>query len=555
MLLRSLVILVLLFGLISVASAALYLEFHPDHAQSLLVASSGSVEQVFVPANEYFSGMDFWVSDASTASSVTFALLNAAGSTITSRTVTVPSIADSETGTRFHFDWPAQLPVAASAVYRVRIDTASPTLRLYYATTNRVLPHNAPPEAIYSYGTARIDGEDQAYGFLFGLHETTEGSPPQLSNVQVVQETLGQVSILFSANEPVDGKVVVGATTVPYSGEYASCIPGVTACSVSFAVNPGTSYDYTLTVRDVWGNETTVAGTFIALGAGVTATPTPTLFVTVSPTTSATPTPTPDTQPPVITNARAAVITATGVTIAWTTNEATNGFVVVQSLPYLINAGGDDDATFELEHAISVEGLEAGEAYRARITTHDIAGNTGIATVDFRAATPTPPPASPTPTPPPASPTPTPTIVVDETPDEGDGGAELTWDEPEGGPPANGYRVDIFDANGSLVRSITVTGTSTYTGPLGDGEYTVIVYSNEDGLYQKVAAPVIVHQRTVSLMERAIALAPYILGGVGVLVFGTIGMLMLRKKKTPPPAQPTTPTEPTGGAIPNPPGL
>src|SRR3989304_7951125 len=118
--------LVLFLAYGSAVFAASYFEFNPDYAQSLLGASSGSVEQVFVPANEYFSGVDFWVSNAGSAGSATFTLLTSSGTTITQRTVSVPAIADSENGTRFHFDWPSQLPIAARAISRVRIDTASP---------------------------------------------------------------------------------------------------------------------------------------------------------------------------------------------------------------------------------------------------------------------------------------------------------------------------------------------------------------------------------------------------------------------------------------------
>jgi len=514
------------FGGIAAAAtawAAPYFEFSPDYAQSLLVASApDSVSQVFLPLNEYLAGFDVWVSNAGQAGTATFTLYSPTDAVLATRTVTIPAIADSEGGARFSVALTSQIGVSGALPYRIHVATAVPTLRLYYAQQNRILAHNGVPLPAYTGGLARIGDADQGYSFKFALTENAETSPPQLSAIGVAQPSLGTVVLSFNANEPVDTRVAYGGSTVPYTGQYTSCPSGITTCAVTLPVTPGLTYSYTLTARDVWGNEVSATGQFTA--SGEPPAPSPTASGTPSPTPTLSPSATPDSTRPVISNARATAVHATGATIAWTTDEAANSNVAVFMLPFLTFAAGNADSTLELEHALPFAGLQQNVAYRARITTSDAAGNLASASVDFLTGTPTPTPENATPTP---SGTPTPTPSVSIGPGSGNG-TGIAWSAPSNGTPSDGYRIDIIGADGKLIRTIRTADLTADLGELPDG-VTVIVYGDNGGVYEKVAEPLRV--RRVSLAERIVTALPYALGGVVVAIAITVGVLSWRKKR------------------------
>jgi hypothetical protein len=549
----SLALFVLFAALPLAVSAALYFEFSPDFRESFLIATATTVEQVFLPLNDHLNGIDFWVSNANTPATVTFTLLSPSGTALTSRTETIGAIPDDDMGQRHTILFPVQVTTTPDAAYRVRIGTSSSTLRLYWATVNRLLAHNAPPPSAYSSGTARIDGSDQAKSFLYALHETTEASPPVISGLGIQQPLIGQARIVFNASEPVDMRLRFGpqgqALTglVDFTGAYQSCVAGIQECAIPFAVTPGTSYEYELIVRDVWGNESSATGTFISNGTPPSGnTPTPT--ATPTPTNSPAPTPPPaDTIAPIITNLRAVYTTPTSADIAWTTNEAANSLVVVQSMPFLINAGGGSDATLELEHLISIEGLESDTSFQARVTSSDGSGNTSIAVLTFQTSsaggvpsgnpTPTPSPSTLSPAPP------TPTVSVGPG---GDGEQTAQWSAPASGAPTDGYRIDIIGADGKLIRTIRTASTSANLGDIPEGA-TIVVYADNGGIYEKVGTPG--KARRISWIERLTILAPWILAGIGGAIGVIIGVMRYRARRKAP-SQPIASAQPYPPAVP-----
>ncbi len=538
------IFLVLLIGGLLWASpghAAVFYEFDPDYSQSLLVASSETVSEVFLPLNDYLGSLDFWVSNANTSGVVTFTLYNTAGTAVAERTVNVPAIADTEDGTRLHVALPAQLAVTGNTPYRVRIATAIPTFRLYYADAVRLLAHNGSPLPTYTGGLARIGDNDMAFSFKFALYEDHESTPPQLTGVTVTQQSSTRTDITFNANEPVDRRLQYGGIAINYTGEYPSCAPDIQVCSLTLAVSPATTYQYTLTVQDVWGNQSTATGNFTTLGTGQAPTPTPAASIPASPTPTVSPSPTPDTTAPAMINARLIASTAHTASFAWTTNEAANSTVVVQLLPYLITAGANSDSTLELEHFIQVVNLSPDAYFRATITSSDAVGNSSQATVDFltpgETTAPTPTPSkTPGATPPPAiSPTPTLTPVgtpgVTGPPDN----PQITWSPPAGGDPAAGYRVDIFDSTNKFIKTIIVPPGQhqVAAGTLPAGNNRVIVYANNNGVFEKVAAPKYLNTGSRSFLERAVSALPYVLGGIVVIIFIVVMVMKLRKPKPP----------------------
>lgn len=322
--------------------AALYYEFAPDYAQSLLVASSETPSEVFLPLNEFLSGFDLWLSNADQTGQATFTLFSPAGAQLSTQTVSLPTIADTEDGTRYHVNLAGQIAVTGNAAYRIQITSAMPTLRLYYAPQVRLLPYNGVPPPIYTGGLARLGSQDQAYSFKFALYENNENAPPILTNVSVSQTAIDQAVLTFNANEPVDYRVQYDDAMLDWTGVQTSCPPLIHTCTVPLPVQPSTLYNFTLTAKDSWGNQSAFSGTFTSLANGQTPTPTPTPGTVASPVSNS-PTPTPDTIPPVISNLRVVDLTPDSAGFAWTTDEAANGIVVVQLTPILITAGGNSE--------------------------------------------------------------------------------------------------------------------------------------------------------------------------------------------------------------------
>ncbi|MCC6405414.1 MAG: hypothetical protein IT405_03435 [Candidatus Yanofskybacteria bacterium] len=531
------------FGWVSVATAAPYTEFAPDYAQSLMLASSETASEIFLPLNEYLSGLDVWLSNTNTAGPATFSLYNPAGALVAERTLTVPALADGDTGTRIHVALPAQIAVHGNEAYRMRITSTVPTMQLYYATAQKLLAHNGTPLPAYTNGIARLGDEDTAFSFLYALYESSETTPPQIANVTITQTSPTQVVISFTSNEPVDRRVQYGSSTLDWTGQYASCLTGVQTCTATLPVIPGTTYPYTLTARDTWGNASSTTGTFTVPSTESSPSPTASAVPASSPppAPSPTPSPTPDTTAPIITNARTVTITPTSATFAWTTNEIANSTVVAQLTPILITIGGNSDATLELEHYITVGNLTPDTYFRATITSTDGSGNRGRTTVDFltpKETTATPAPSQPSPT---VTTVPTSSPATVSTTNTG-GSPSVSWPSAPSGQTTTGYRIDVFDAGGTLVKSATVSPEQyrlTLDG-LADGEYRVVVYANHDGAYEKVAPPAAVRVRTPSLLEQSVSAAPYVLGGIALILAVSIGILKLKKPTTAtaPPEQP-----------------
>lgn len=536
----------------AVSADSVYYEFSPDFAQSLLVANSPQpVEQLFLSLNDHISSFDVWISTNSTTGDATFELYDPSGTRIATRTLSVPAIADSSIGTRLKIGLPSQVSAVANQAYFFRVITSMPALRLYHSIQQKILAHNAVPQATYAGGLARVGGEEREFAFTFALYESNESTVPVISNVSATILSVQEVRINFNASEPVDTMVQYGpqgqgqSQNVPYSGQYTSCPAGIQPCSVLLNItNPGTTHDFTLTVKDVWGNASQVTGTFTSAGVSIDPTPTPTPTYSPSPT----PEPTPDTVAPVITNARAVNVTHETADISWTTDEAANSLTVVQFGIDQLTVGGNSDSTLELEHLVTITNLAQQTTYTATVKSGDAAGNESTELFEF-ATSPAPTPGPGTPTPPPGTPTPTPTPtpipIISVGPTDDDKGQTAQWTKPESGTPTGGYRIDIIGADGQLIRTIRTTDTSVNIGELPEGARVIVYADHGDSVFEKVAAPMEVKTEK-PLLERSVTALPYVLaGGVGAIVFGALLLRFLHNPKPPEPS----PTEESGSEL------
>lgn len=486
------------------AHGSIYLEFNPDKSNSLKDADVATPSQTFLAQNDFISGFDIWVANPGTSGTAAFQILNEQGILLTTKSVTIPSIPLTSNGTPFHVDLNSQLPVLADGIYTIRITTSMPELRLYYSNRVQVVSHNAPFTSEYLNGVAYLGSEEQLFSFKFALYEVNETSAPIISNVgwSVVSPT--QMRVDFNANESVDYKIDYGPANPPnggytqgtnFLGGYEFCTQGISTCIITIPVSSNTTYQYAITAKDVWGNQSQFTGIFVS-GQGQT--PAPTL--------------TPVDDPPVITNLRIVDLTNNKVSFAWTTNEIANSFVLISFSKDYITITSKNDSAFELEHFLETDPvLGAGTTYIATIRSRDITNHETSASLSFTTLsnqpTPSPLPTS-SPPPPTSSPLPTggpsPSATVNPaqtTPQPSnqmlgvttsfDGGIGIIqWSSSEK-ESSNGYRVDIFDKNGNLKKSVLIEdgSHSLEVGGLEDGEYTVIVYENDDGVFKKIDKP------------------------------------------------------------------
>lgn len=560
LILPGLVIWLVLEPFSAFAHGTRYLEFNPDSSSSLKVSDVAVPSQVLFPQSDFLGGFDFWLANPGSSGTATFSLLNNGGDTIFTRTVTIGNIAENEIGTRFHIDFNSQVAVLSSQKYSIKVISSMPELKLYYSNRVQVLAHNAPFISEYITGVGKLGEEEQDFSFKYALYETTESSAPIISNVVWTVVSSNQMRVDFNANEPVDYKIEYGQPGQGYSqstnftGEYHFCAPGIAICSFNISVSSDTSYQYSLTIKDSWGNQAQSSGTFTS-GSGPTPspiltptpqiTPTPTPTPVSSPTGSAPPSTTavssssptsasvvpPDKEPPLISNVRIADVKDKSVEIAWTTNEATNSHLLI-STPFFVTIKDSSDSTFELEHLVKIDGLGANTNYIATITSNDIVGNTSKASLSFS----TLPPILPEPIQQPNQnnqpSAPGQPIQSSQQSEEtqnnvsfegfSGGGGIIRWDLPEEGEPSDGYRVDIFDKNGKLVKTILIPkgSNSAKIDGLENDEYSAIVYANNDGVFEKIDQPAKLKMEP-SFIKRLLAfwwaLTPLIVGLVYIV--------------------------------------
>lgn len=463
------------------AHGTAYLDFSPDVSEDFNLNEATSVAQIFLPQNEHLGGLDFWIDNAGSSGALTIQIRDDNGSLVAARTVTVPHINPLEGGLQFHIELNNQIPIIDDNVYKINLISSLPELRFYYGDRIIFVEHNAPQASIYLNGASEIDGEEQQFSFKFALYEYQEAVAPVITNEQVtvLSPTLAELS--FNANEPVDYRVVYGVSgsgvtqDTGYRGGYLYCGEGLDLCSLNLNTVSDSNYSYTLHVKDIWGNESQSTGTFISGSSGQTPTPTPTPTESVSPTP-----PPPDTTDPIITNERVVESGSSWVKVAWTTNEAATSEAILRTLPNLITGGANFDNTVELEHVLTVSGLDADTLYQAEINSYDTSANKGTKTLNVMTKS-NQPVFSPTPSP---SSDPLPPVTIEENDDTEE--TIISWQESE---TPGGYRIDIFDANNQLVHSQIVPSGTSVTVPNLPNEYNVVVYQDKNGTYEKVAQP------------------------------------------------------------------
>ena len=524
-----------------------YLEFNPDYfkTKSLNVSSSGVIGEIFLPVNEFLGGADFWFDNAGNIGEATFGLYNQNNILLKTKNVAIPHINPIMGGQRIHVDFTPQVAVTGSNKYKIKISSTLPQLQIYYSDRVKILSHNQPYLSEYVNGAAEIGGEEKEFSFKYALYETIESAVPIISNLSWDVASPEQMRVDFNVNEPVDYRIEYSPSgqglsqSTSFSNEYRFCTEGVVVCSITLSVYPGTAYQYTLTIKDSWGSQAQTTGTFIS-GQALIASPTPTPGQ--SPTNSPTIPPLQDEVPPTISNLRIAEITSDSVAVAWTTSEAANSHLLI-STPFLISVIDDSDPTMEFEHLLRISNvLSRRTNYIATVTSIDMGSNSSRASISFGTLS-----SDPTPAPTPISTvTPNQTNQPTATPPIQQGikisyvssqnEFIVTWDAPVAGEPTDGYRIDIINKEGSLEKSILAPkgNHSVSTSVMEKGDYSVIIYANNDGVFEKVDKQAELAINDPPFIKRLLgfwwALIPLLAG---------LGYIFLRNRNKAKPSQPT----------------
>ena len=448
------------------AHGDVYYDFAPDAWASTrhVVSAAETPYQLFEPSSALMlTAYDLWVDNTGDSGSVTFILADDEGTTLRTNTITLPSLPAIPGGNKLHINLSSDILLSAGKEYSIKIDSSLPGFGLYYADRIAFLGHNESTRGAYSHGAARLGQTVQSFSFKFGLRATPS----------------------------------VGAGT----GETETGLVGTTTTTPT--------------------------------------TPVPAQQIAIS-------------------NARVVSTTGTTVTISWSTDIAADSRASIRSQldPLYVIASGYD-STLELEHTLTISGLIPNVNYFADVfssqgselvlTTYTL----GFRTSSAAAAPPSTPPAT---TPPPATPpqspvspstptTPTPASPPASQPatspnqaasspqstpstpqvtvGEGDAdGAVINWPSPAAGEPLpDGYRVDIFDSNRNLIRSVNVpAGTTSKNIPkLEPGIHHVVVYAERDGVFSKVAPAItfLLQSRDMGLVWKIVLLAILWIVGIG----------------------------------------
>src|SRR3989344_7512865 len=282
--LLSSALLFILTASLAAAHGRVFFEFAPDISTSLDIASVATPTQLFRTlraANDFLSGFDLWLANAGASGPASFGLRDAHDALLTSTTVTIPRIPQVYGGTRFHIDFPKQVPLQNNQLYKIRIVSSLLGLKLYQVSLIQSLPHSDQNYPEYAVEPAYLGAIEQEFVFKFALYEQPETRAPVISKAAVTIVGTSSVRLDFNANEPVDagaefGPIGQGLTqSAAFTGNYEFCPEGEAQCELTLPVNPNTAYYFNLLVRDEWGNQSSYTGTFVSQSAPPTPTPTP----------------------------------------------------------------------------------------------------------------------------------------------------------------------------------------------------------------------------------------------------------------------------------------
>ncbi len=513
-----------------------YFEFAPDTDRTISLAEVNTPSQMVYPQNDFVSGFDIWFDNSGQPGSATFTLKDAAGSTLASKTTTVPKANPVWSGNLFHTDLVNAIAVSSTAPYKISITSAMPNLRLYYGNKIRFVESNSPyppPENVL--GAAQLGTAPQNFYFKIALYEDNDTDPPIISNASSSLSSPSTIAVSFNANEPVDYMITLTQTpggtaqTKEWNGTYTFCNQGIQTSRALFTVEPETGYTYKITALDYAQNKSELQGTI-----AIPSNPVIDEGGDTHPPENTTP-------PPSISGAKIVSVGDHSVTVTWETDVAATSIVIVSLDPMGSNIVASlNDQTMEFFHTMTiasdllpqtnyfaalVSSIPTGQSanqvvgfttlsYTAPQTTTSTTTGTSTTQTNQTNTNQNPTTASNTTTTSPNSsnvtqtntnqgttnqtagtstPLPEPVITI-VTAANGSQILEVEWKAPAYGEPNRGYQIDVLDAENKLRERLVVEAGvhKVQIKNLPAGNYHLLIYANQDGVLTRIARVLVV---------------------------------------------------------------
>ena len=101
--------------------------------------------------------------------------------------------------------------------------------------------------------------------------------------------------------------------------------------------------------------------------------------------------------------------------------------------------------------------------------------------------------------------------------------------------PNIGYRIDIFDEHNNLIKSVVAENTERTAIITGTsrGSKSIIVYANNNGIFEKVSAPIKTVPGALTFTQRLLAMWHILIIPIGLIVGLVIWKLFFVKKAIP----------------------
>lgn len=538
------VICYLLSAVVVSAHGVNYFEFSPDTSSAVNFSSASALYQYFKPYNDFISAIDIWIDNDGSSGNASFGLRDLNDNLLSSKTATISKIGKIWGGTKLHIDFNESINVNGTETYKIKMTSSLSKLRAYYKNITELAQHSGSVYIDPRIESAYLDSAEQNFYFKFALYEDNDNLAPVISNFSLATSS-NEVQISFNANEPVDYKIKIIALdfsdekTINFSGVYRLCPEGLNFCVSEISVLPDKTYNLEVSIKDELGNQTQILGQFNSSQISIfnnnaTSTPTTTsseeIYVN------------PETIPPAISNDRISYLNPYSVKVSWTTDKASRSRLII-SLDQAGNQIVADiyDNSYELEHTLnSGAGLASNTQYFAKIAAFNPLGNFSVKSLEFKTPEITPN----QPQPPPEQPQEENNLNVLISENENNGNEPLisiSWQAPQN-EPSNGYRIDIFSGNYKLVDQIIAPSGihSAALSGLAPGNYTIIVYANNNGIFEKIAEPEIVKipSQPASASESNQIIQKffnssykiYFLIGLIIIITGITALLIYKKK-------------------------
>ena len=485
----------------TIAAELKYFESVYDAAGSLMLATAGPSYQYFIPYDDYVSGFDIWVENEGISGTASFGLRDGNDNLLASKTINISYIARTPAGQKLHIAFAQPIAVVSNQIYKIKIISSMPKLKIYYSNLVDVQVHNAANVLERQIRPAYVGTNEQSFFFKFALYEDGDVSQPIVSNFSVNVISGEKTNFRFNANEPVDYKIAYwpnggNIQETNFFNDFYSCDEGIRECVLEIKTLPDTDYNYQLVVKDAWGNETNISGNFVSSSDW-----TPPI-ATSTPASTSTPQNPENNSAPIISNVSITVLDDKSIKIAWQTNKAANSSLLIS-----LDAPGEQviisvgDSVFELDHVLSSGNiLRASTKYIAKIASIDASGNYAYQTIGFETLSSVfqPPQQqdnnqASTTAPNQIQNQPNSQNILSsnvEQDNQGNYFLNVAWNDNQLSG-TGGYRIDVFDSNKNLSKRVLISREkrSAIIEGLPSGEYYAVVYSNNNGVFEKVAAP------------------------------------------------------------------